>query len=395
MSTLLDFCKTQQQKDIITKHLAGMKSQDIARDLGLSPTGSGVRKIIALIKAVAADRGFSPEHHRHVVYPEKQVVTGYSDLVRYPEDDPLGRIIGWIKTNRSLASQVSDARGIIEAMSVDIPSKPPVVYQGNVKSSQHFTVIPLGDPHIGLRTWSEEVGAEWDAQIAMRVFHNVFSRLLARTPDTERVVLFNSGDFFHADNIAGETSRSGHKLDLDGRPGYWLDIGVQIMVMLIDMCLAKYRHVHFVNTPGNHDDILGMALGTFARHLYRDNPHFTCSPGHDPFQYLEIGRVALGFCHGHTCRLPSLPGKMATDMAAMWGRTTYRHWITGHVHHNQWVQFKEFPGCTIESVGIIPPKDAYAHGKGYGAGRGTQLLVFDADGGYMPDRFCEAVLASD
>jgi len=69
--------------------------------------------------------------------------------------------------------------------------------------------------------------------------------------------------------------------------------------------------------------------------------------------------------------------------------------LSGHVHHNQWQQFKEHPGATVESVGIIPPKDAYAHGGGYGAGRGVQGLIFDKVNGYLSQRICEIVRPTD
>ena len=395
MASLLDFCSTEQQKQIIKLYLAGLSSVEIAVKLGHPKNYSGtVRKAICRVKKAAEDRGFDPEHHRNHVVPSNQIVTGYSDLVRYPENDPLGRILGWIKTNRKLAEQINEAHAMIDAMALSVPKVEPAVYRGNIKEPHHFSVIPLGDPHIGLRTWSKEVGTDWDVPTAMRVFEKVFRRLLERTPDTEVGVLFNSGDFFHADNIAGETARSGHKLDLDGRPGFWLDAGFSLIRLLIDMALQKYSRVVFINTPGNHDDILGLALGSFVAQLYINEPRLTCQRGTNPFQYYSQGQVALGFCHGHTCKLPSLPGKMADDQAEMWGRTRLRHWFTGHVHHNSWLQWKEHPGCTVETVGIIPPKDAYAHGGAYGNSRGTQLVIFD-ERGYTTDRFTEFVLPTD
>lgn len=384
---------TPRQLEVLDAYNRCGGSSDKAGEL-LGMSGRNVRYALNAVKIKAADRGYDPSTGRDYSGPNQHIISGYSELVRAPDDDPLQRIIYWVKTNRKFSEQLAECQIAAEAMSYDIPKSLPIKYIGNVKTKNHFSVIPVGDPHIGLRTWAKEVGENWDVEIAMRVYRKVFERLLARAPDTEEVILFNSGDFFHADNIRGETERSGHKLDLDGRPGYWLEAGVVIMRMLIDMCLAKYKKVHFVNTPGNHDDILGQAIGVFCKHFYEDNKRFTCQIGTNPFQFVERGKVAIGFCHGHTCRLPSLPGKMADDECEMWGRTTYRHWFTGHVHHNQWVQFKEHPGCTVESVGIIPPKDAYAHGGGYGAKRGQQVCVFDKRG-FMPDRFCETVWPTD
>lgn len=324
-------------------------------------------------------------------------LSGRSTLVRHKhkDDSSTGKILEWIKTRVDISQQIDTADAIIQDLVSNIKPLPLIKYENKRPSKNLFTCIPLGDPHIGLLTWSKEVGVDWDLEIAGRVYRKVFARLLSRLPDTEECILVNTGDFFHADNIAGTTSRSGHRLDLDGRHGKWLDCGFEIMRMFIDACLKKYKKVEFVNVPGNHDDILGRALGSYTWQLYRDNPRCKVQKGDNPFQYVHRGKVLLGFAHGHTCKLSSLPGKMADDQYKLWGLTTYRHWIAGHVHHNQWQQFKEAPGATVETVGIIPPKDAYAHGGAYGAGRGIQGLIFDKNDGYLTDRACEIVKPSD
>lgn len=391
---LRKYCETFRQREAfeIVMQCNG-DIQRAAKMMGVKVRG--VQQLMERIIRNALERGYDSATGRDFQLPSGFVASGYSELIKADEDDPLNRIVYWVKSNRKLVDQLEECRSVIEAMADDLPKLKPSQYLGNVKTKNHFTVIPIGDPHIGLRTWSREVGIDWDVKIAQRVYANVFNRLLKRTPDTNEVVVFNSGDFFHADNIRGETERSGHKLDLDGRPSYWLEAGVGIMKMLLSMCLEKYSKVHFVSTPGNHDDMLGQALGISIKHIYEAEPRLTTQIEPNPFQYVERGNILLGFCHGHSCRLAALPGKMADDQNEAWGRTSYRHWFTGHVHHNQWIQFKEHPGCTVESVGILPPRDAYAYGAAYGGSRGTQLCVFDQHKGYMPDRFTETVLPSD
>ena len=343
------------------------------------------------------DSGFDPANDRNYNNPENQLVSGYSTLVRHKhkDDSSTGRVMEWVKTNVHISKQVETAGAIVESMIEEIKPLPVIPFKNTVATTDQFTVIPIGDPHIGLMTWSKEVGEDWDIKIADRVYRKVFKRLLSNLPDTEECILVNTGDFFHADNIQGETSRSKHKLDLDGRHGKWLDAGFVVIRMFIDACLRKYKKVEFINVPGNHDDILGRAIGSYVWQLYRDNPRIEVQKGDSPFQYVKRGKVLLGFAHGHTCKLSSLPGKMADDQFKLWGKTTYRHWITGHVHHNSWTQFKEHPGCKVETVGIIPPKDAYAHGGAYGAARGIQGIIFDKKIGYSPKRIEETVRAND
>lgn len=381
LEQLREYAQTENEIACIEAYIeADGNSEKAARALGKD--GGGVRAVVRRLKTKAL---------------QAPVISGTSTLIRHKdrEDSSTGKLLEWIKTRVDYRQQADAAIQALESLAQDIEPLPAIPYEGHKAKPDLFTVIPLGDPHIGLLTWSKEVGEDWDLDIANRVYRKVFTRLLKRLPDTEICVLVNTGDFYHADNIHGMTSRSGHRLDLDGRHGKWLDAGFSILRMFIDACLAKYKRVEFVNVPGNHDDILGRALGSFAQQLYLNNPRCNVQRGDNPFQYFHKGEVLLGFAHGHTCKLSSLPGKMADDQHKLWGQTTYRHWITGHVHHNQWLQFKEHPGCTVETVGIIPPKDAYAHGGGYGAQRGIQGLIFDSKRGYLPTRVSEKVRADD
>lgn len=373
--------------------LAGVvSSKEIAERMGISES-----KVEAM-QRILADTGFDPKNGRQHINPPEQIVKGYTTLVRLKDagDGSAGNVLEWVKTNVKLKDQLATAKLLMQALVSEIEPIPEI--RGPVRKSDQknlFTVIPLGDPHIGLKVWERQTGNTWDIEIAKRVFRKVIARLLKASPDTDEVILVNTGDFFHADNMAGVTSRSGHKLDMDGTPGMWTDAGMVIMRMIIDACLAKYKKVHFVNIPGNHDDFVGRMLGGFVEQLYLKNKRVTVSKGDNPFQYVHRGNVLLGFAHGHTCRLSSLPGKMADDQARLWGITTCRHWFTGHVHHNQWLQFKEHPGCKVETVGIIPPKDAYAHGGAYGADRSVQAIVFDSKNGYQPCRYMETVRQDD
>lgn len=369
----------------------GKRIKDIAEKYDVSK--SLIHRKINKLKQT----GYDPENGRKHSNPEEQLVKGYSTLVRMKDkgDTSTGTVLEWVKTNVALRDQIDTAKRMMEALQIDIKPVPLIKFKNKPQTSDRFTCIPLGDPHIGLQTWQKQVGVQWNLEIAERVYKKVFTRLLESLPDTEECVLVNTGDFFHADNIAGMTTRSGHHLDMAGLHGDWIRSGLMLMRMFIDMCLKKYKFVEFINVPGNHDDLLGQFLGASMAMMYENNPRITVQQGDDSFQYVQKGEVLLGFAHGHKCKLSALPGKMADDQYKLWGITTYRHWITGHVHHNHWVQFKEHPGCNLESVGIIPPKDSYSYGGGYGAGRGIQGLIFDKVVGYLPLRVAESVRADD
>lgn len=348
-----------------------------------------VRRWLAALQAT----GYDPENGRYHRNPADQSVSGYSTLVRFPDGDPFGRVLEWVKTNRTIADQLASINRVIESLCEEIRPIDSVQYSGESHNPDLITVIPIGDPHIGLLTWKAEVGEDWDLKIAERVFRTVFARLLAKLPDTDECVLVNTGDFFHADNIAGETSRSKHKLDLDGRHGKWIDAGGVIIVMMLDACLRKYKRVTFVNVTGNHDDIMGRFLGTLSDFTFRNEKRLTVLKGDSPRQYQQRGIVGMGFAHCHLCKPSQLPQAFACDVPEIWGATKLRMYFTGHVHHDSQTVYKDNNGVIVVSAGIIPPRDAYAYGAGYSAHRTMCGWVLDTKRGEI-DRMAPVMVRS-
>lgn len=366
---------------------SGWTAVKIAKEFGINERT--VRRRLAALKLT----GFDPENKRYHRNPSEQSVSGYSTLVRMPADDPFGRVLEWVKTNVKLSEQIDSVNRVVDSICEDVKPIDYVKYKGSAKNKDLLTVIPIGDPHIGLMTWKAEVGHDWDLKIAERVFRTVFARLLGKLPDTEECILINTGDFFHSDNIAGETSRSKHKLDLDGRHGKWIDVGAAILLMMIDACLKKYKKVTFVNVAGNHDDILGRFLGTLAESTFRKEKRLTVMKGDCPRQYQQRGVVGIGFAHSHLCKPSQLPQAFACDAPDVWGSTKLRIFFTGHVHHDSQTVYKDNNGVIVVSAGIIPPRDSYAYGAGYAAHRTMCGWVLDARLGEI-DRMAPVMVRS-
>jgi hypothetical protein len=68
-----------------------------------------------------------------------------------------------------------------------------------------------------------------------------------------------------------------------------------------------------------------------------------------------------------------LPGVMASDRAEDWGQTKHRRFYCGHVHHKS---VKEYPGVTVETLGTLAPRDAWAAASGYRSEQDLQLDVW-------------------
>lgn len=366
MASYVDYANSERQEKIAALMDEGISGSEIARRLDIE---SGyTRREIRRIKARAAKKGHSPEHDMKHAVPDGYAVKGTSTL--YKEGKP---VLQWVKTNQDAERQMELMKEAIAALSEDLPRMPP-------NKSPHLSevndelmaVYPLGDPHIGVLSWAEETGQDWDLKIAEEKFCNAFHRLVMTAPPCEQATIVNLGDYFHTDNMEGTTTRSGHNLDTDGRFAKMIRVGMKIMRQMIDSALSHHWQVRVINATGNHDDTSSQFLSVALGMMYEDEPRVIVDTAPTPFHYVEWGKCMFGVHHGHSCKPDRLPGVMASDQAEMWGRTKYRYWYTGHIHHDT---KKEFAGVTQESFRTLAAKDAYATWGGYRSGQDSKCIV--------------------
>ena len=206
--------------------------------------------------------------------------------------------------------------------------------------------------------------------------------LVRSAPASKQALVVNLGDLYHRDGIVAETSRSKHPLDVDGRFMKMFQVGVKVMRRCIESALEKHERVHVISAAGNHDESTAQALAVLLSIAYEKEPRVTVDLSPSLFYYYRFGKVLIGVHHGHSAKHSALPGVMAADRAKDWGETKFRHWLTGHVHHES---VKEYPGVTVESFGTLAAKDAYAANGGWRSNRHMQAIVYHR-GGYLVAR---------
>jgi hypothetical protein len=286
--------------------------------------------------------------------------------------------IQWVKTDVDKQKQIDLLRDVVDGYVEGLPKFKKKVYEKTYASTELMAVYPLGDPHIGMGAYKDEAGEDWDLQTAQEVFCGVFDRLVKTAPSCEKAVIVNLGDYFHRDNVAGVTERHRHTLDVDGNYMMMVDTGLKIMIQMIDSALEHHKTVQVFNTIGNHDDTGAMFLQAALKHMYQDEPRLDIGCSTSVFQYFQHGSSFYGIHHGHTCKADKLPLVMATDKPKEWGESNFRHWLTGHVHHDH---RKEYSGCSVESFRTLAGKDTYAYSGGYRAGQDSKALVVHKDYG--------------
>lgn len=283
----------------------------------------------------------------------------------------------WIKTTADEARQREIFEAATEAMAAELPRVAPVKASGEYLAKL-LTVYPIGDPHVGMYSWREETGDDWDLTIAEDTHVRAMASLVESAPASESALIVNLGDLFHYDSLEAKTPASGHMLDADGRYAKMVAVGVKTMRQCIESALAKHKRVHVINAPGNHDPTGALWLSIALANVYEREPRVTIDRNPSLFSYYRHGKVLLGVHHGHSCKADKLPGVMAADRAKDWGESEYRYWLTGHIHHES---RKEYAGVTVESFGTLAAKDAYATNGGWRSSRSMQAIVYHADMG--------------
>lgn len=141
---------------------------------------------------------------------------------------------------------------IVEHIATYVRPAEPIVAP-TMTDDDRITLYPIGDPHIGMLAWAEEVGENFDLGMAERELCECLRQLVARSPATSEAIVANLGDFWHAENDQQRTQRSGNKLDVDGRAGKVARVGLRILRTIIDTALTKHAKVRVRSIPGNHD----------------------------------------------------------------------------------------------------------------------------------------------
>lgn len=323
-------------------------------------------------ESVAALEALAPPAE---IVPARHGVKGVSTLV-----DAQGKIVQqWIKTNRDHEFREEQ----IERLLRDLPEIVPVreratVLEPGPLEDDLLAVYPLGDPHVGLLAWAPETGADFDLKIAERDLTGAMRDLVYRGPRARQALIGNLGDFFHADNAAGHTTKGDHSLDLDGRTPRVLEVGFRIMVTLIETALEHHEQVKVINLIGNHDGHSALMLAIGLRGHFEREPRVEIPTTRSHRIYHEFGANLLGLTHGDRAKGGDLEAIMAAEQAQAWGRTRHRRWLCGHVHHSS---VKEYRGCTVETFRTLAARDSWHAAQGYCSGRDMHRITVHREDG--------------
>ena len=351
------------KQDLLDALRDGLTDMQIAEKFDCSPVTVGVRRR-ALARA-----GFSPEHDwRHQV-PDGYLVKGVSTL--YDKDGNLAA--QWVKSHIDVDWQRELIQEAVAGMSDEIkPLSPvPTSYTGGADELANCYI--LTDFHLGMLSWGEESGDDYDLKIAEELARNWFATALSAAPSAKTGILCQLGDFLHWDGLDAVTPSSHHVLDADTRFQKLTRVAIRIIRAIIGRMLDKHEHVHVICAEGNHDMASSIWLREMLTVLYEDEPRITVDRNPDPYYCFVHGETTLFFHHGHKVRPGQVDAVFAAKFKREYGGSKHCYAHLGHLHH---AFLKESSLMVVEQHRTLAAKDAYASRGGWLSGRSAPVITY-------------------
>ena len=371
-SEFLKFCVNDHERNIIEIRKDCKSNNEAAKLLGISR--QSIDRIIKRVKARMRNLDLLYIKGTSTLYDDE----GNVKLQWVKTDiDKDTRIQALLEVTEDLLKEIKNER---KKVSYDINSKKES--KKEIKNEDILVVYPIGDLHLGMFSWDEETGENYDLEIAQELLDKAFVKMIKSAPSSKIAILANLGDFFHIDDTRNETLRSGNRLDVDSRYPKILKTGLKLIINIIEKLLEKHDKIIIRNAIGNHDPHTTFFLNEYIKAWFCSTDRIEIKDENKTFWFYKFGKNLIGITHGDTCKLNDLPEIMASDAAEFWSDTEFRYWYIGHVHHQQ---VKEFRTCIIESFGTLASKDAWHYSSGYRSQRQIKFKVLHKDYGEIQE----------
>ncbi len=292
--------------------------------------------------------------------PDGFKTAGISTLYNKETGEP---IIEWVKLSADAKRQEEIFREVIDELTSDLPRVKPVTAPKQVNASL-MACYPVGDHHLGMMSWHEETGTNYDLKIAEKLLTGAMDHLVWATPSCDEAAVVFLGDFLHIDSFETVTPTGKNPLDTDSRFPKMVRAAIRSMRYLISAALAHHKKVRVIVEIGNHDLSSSIFLMECLANIYEDETRLTVDTSPRHVHYFSFGKCLIGTHHGHDIKMEKLPLLMANDRPGEWGNSLYRYWWTGHIHHQK-VMAKDYTGVSVESFRVLCPNDAWGDKKGY------------------------------
>ena len=341
---------------------------------GAQKIGVNTRTVAAAIAAVRkkAARSGPPgtPYVDDVAPPEGSRFYSVNTHYVYPKDSLIRE--QWVKLSADDARRERLMREAFEAFSDELP-RAIVSPRPAHANTDLATVYILTDYHIGMLSWHEETGADWDVRIAEDLIVAWFGAAIAATPNAEVGVLAQLGDFLHIDNLDALTPASKHVLDADTRLQKVVRVAIRAIRRIIAMLLEKHPRLHIIMADANHDPAGSIWLREGLAAHFENEPRIFVDKRADGYYCFEHGLTSLFFHHGHKKKPENVDDVFVAKFREVFGRTKYSYGMLGHMHH---AKSNESALMVVEQHRTLSAPDAYASRGGWMSGRSASAITY-------------------
>lgn len=372
LEELRPFAETDNQKRILEAYIQTGGNSDKAGEL-VGKDGGNVRTALRAIRLKAATQGHAPEHDMTKTAPEGFNVKGISTY--YDED---GNKKGqWVKTTADEKKRFELMQEAIKAMAEELPKESPKSLPDHTVK-QLLSKYVITDYHIGMMSWGEETGADWDLKIAENLLVDWFKAAIDLAPNSSVGILAQLGDFLHWDGIEAVTPTSRHILDADTRFQKLVRVSIRVLRRVIALLLQKHQIVHVICAEGNHDIASSIWLREALAAMYENEPRITIDQNADPYYCYTFGKNAFFFHHGHKKKMSAVDSVFVAKYREEYGKAEFHYADLGHLHHEKVLESNLM---VLEQHRTLAAPDAHASRGGWMSGRHSKVTTYHKDYG--------------
>jgi 3',5'-cyclic AMP phosphodiesterase CpdA len=240
-------------------------------------------------------------------------------------------------------------------------------------------LLPIHDLHYGKYACQEEVGVNYNRQIAreraLEAVHHVLEQA-CRVGQVEQIItVCGTSDYLHIDQDTPASTTAGTPQDADGTIGEIIAGGQALAIELIDM-MRSVAPVEVVYCEGNHDRIQGLQMHSFLRAWYRHDEDITYTKDRRPRQYFTYG-VTRGCIHHGEVKKSQLK-TLGNVIAREHGFGQYTMVVSGHKHFRQ---ADDMSGLMMHQCLSLSGSDRWHERSLYKSLAGLQAFVLDKEEG--------------
>lgn len=291
--------------------------------------------------------------------------------------DAEGRLIqDWVRYEPADLAKAAALRAAVDAFKEELP-RAVAVPAPDFCQSDLLNQYTITDHHLGALAWNEEtLGGDYDLRIGEKLIIDWFSAAIAQSPDAERAVFAQLGDFLHYDSFKSITPEHGHLLDSDSRYPKMVRAAIRIVRRVIDMLLAKHKTVDVIMCDANHDPAGEVWLREMLAAFYDNEPRVRVDTNPGTYSVIEHGDVSLFYHHGHRRGVKNVDSILVGKYRAIYGRTRLSYAHTGHKHSDE---LRTTDLMKVEQHETLAAPDAY--GSNWLSGRSAKVITYHRDYG--------------